>query len=41
VSIVRKLSEWSKKSSGSVPDSLKEIVKASREAVTALDHAGE
>jgi hypothetical protein len=41
VSIARKLAEWAKKSNGSVPESLSEILKDCRDAITALDHAAE
>ena len=40
-SIARKLTEWAKKSSASVPESLSEILKDSQEAIAALDHAAE
>ena len=40
-SIARKLTEWAKRSSSSVPESLSEILKDSQEAIAALDHAAE
>jgi len=40
-SIARKLTDWAKQSSSSVPESLSEILKESQEAIAALDHAAE
>jgi len=39
--IVRKLAEWSKTSSGSIPESLVQVMKESRDAIAALDHAAD
>ena len=40
-SIVRKVSEWSKKSPAAVPESLSEVVRECRETVAMLDNAAE